>query len=211
MQSYVVTCLEKLPSGNWLVQVATGKPFVLIERMGKWNTPVTIWMADPRPGRTVTVKLPDWWAMRKRQLVGDDLYEANLKRKRDLRQRKRTGADPQLWDRRFKTARGERSTAELTLAKFRVTDGEKAAMTRAAVEARGGRVVMSGLGVPVAFERGRWRGRVYDEAAVERPDDPVLSRAVASETAYSGAGGRKGAGEAPTTTKPASGRPEPTS
>lgn len=210
MRTYTVTCIEKNSSGNWRVRTEIGGPFVLIGQMGRWRTPVVIWMQDPRPGRTVQIKVPDWWAMRKRQLVGDDLYEANLKRKRDLRQRKRTGADPQLWDRRFKTARGERSTAELTLAKFRVTDGEKAAMTREAIEARGGRVVMSPVGVLVAFERGRLRGRVYDEAAVERPDDPVLSRAVASEAPYSGADGRKGAGEAPTT-QPASGRPELTS
>jgi hypothetical protein len=164
---------------------------VLVERMGRWQTPAVIWLADPKPGRTVSIMVPDWRAMRHRQLVGDALYEANLKRKRDLRERRKTDADPQLWDRRYKTSRGSLSTAEQTLAKFSVTDGEKAAMTRAAIEARGGKVVMSAVGVPVAFERGRWRGRVYGEAAGEIRDGQASSSACAPETDSSRADGRK--------------------
>jgi hypothetical protein len=118
MQSYTVTCIEKLPSGNWRVRTEVGRPFVLVERMGRWKTPCVIWMRDPHPGRTVTVKIPDWYAMRRAQLVGEELYRANLRRERDLARRKTTDADPQLWDRRFRTSRGSHSTAELTLAKF---------------------------------------------------------------------------------------------
>ena len=128
MKRYVVTCVERLPSGNWRVKTEVGKPFVLVERMGRWKTPVVIWMRPPHPGRTVQIQMPDWRALRHRQLVGDALFEANKRRKADLKSRREADADVQLWDRRFRTARGSLSTSELTLARFgqtgRTADGE---------------------------------------------------------------------------------------
>ena len=118
MRTYTVVCVERLPSGNWRVKTEVGKPFVLVERMGRWKTPVVIWMRPPHPGRTVQIQMPDWRALRHRQLVGDALFEANKRRKADLKSRREADADVQLWDRRFRTARGSLSTSELTLARF---------------------------------------------------------------------------------------------
>lgn len=199
MRTYTVTCVERLPSGNWRVKTEVGRPFVLVERMGRWKTPAVIWMRPPHPGRTVQIKMPDWRALRHRQLVGDELYEANIKRKKDLKRRRQTDADVQLWDRRFKTSRGSLSTAELALARFAVTEDERRTMTREAVEARGGKVLRlrvpaqfdpTGDGIPMAFERGRWRGRIYDEAAGPSGDGQASSPAHASEGHPGPPGGR---------------------
>lgn len=215
MRIYTVTCVERLPSGNWRVKTETGRPFVLVERMGAWKTPAVIWMRPPHPGRTVQIKMPDWRALRHRQLVGDALYEANIRRKKDLKRRRQTDADVQLWDRRFKTSRGSLSTAELALARFAVTEDERRAMTREAVEARGGRVALigAGIGAPtlVAFERGGARGRIYDEAAGSSGDGQTPSPIDARQGAAGGADGRSETRQGTTTPREPSGRQRPTS
>lgn len=183
MLAFRVRCIEKLESGNWRVQALDvvgadhGRPFVIVEKMGRWKTPAVLWMRDPHPGRVCDIRMPYWRAARHRQLVGDEQFEAEKRRKRDLRERRKTGADPQLWDRRFRTARGEHSTGELALAKF----GDAKPLTREDVEAAGGSVSMmrvvgqsgpDGASILMGRDaRGRLIGRVHEPEADVECDD----------------------------------------
>ena len=184
--TFKVRCVEKLPSGNWRVQALDetgaerGRAFVLVERTGRWKTPCVLWMADPRSGRVVEARLPDYRALRHRQLVGDELYEAEKRRQAHNRKLRKAGADMSQWDRRLRSARKQLSTSEHALANF----GGEPLLTMADVEAHGGRVIVlrvpeqfdpTGKGIPMAFWGGRFRGRVHGEDAVERANGSILS------------------------------------
>lgn len=138
MKTYTVTCVEQLPSGNWRVKAAIGTPFVLKAKNSPWNSPLVVWLRDPYPGREVKIMVPDWRALRHRQLVGDELYEANRRRLKALR----AAGRPKELDRRFRVSRGSLDLHEILMEKYRTGIPENVAVQIAARGKDGGTVAL---------------------------------------------------------------------